>query len=35
MSWEKDGDKRYGYTMAVTELKLITPKADLKQPGAR
>ena len=21
-SWEKDGEKRYGYTMAVTELKL-------------
>ena len=34
-SWEKDGEKRYGYTMAVTELKLLTAKADLKQRGAR
>ena len=32
-SWEKDGEKRYGYTMAVTELKLLTAKADLKQRG--
>ena len=35
MSWEKNGDKRYGYTMAVAELKLVTAKADLKQRGAR
>jgi single-stranded DNA-binding protein len=34
-SWEKDGEKRYGYTMAVTELKLMTAKADLKQRGSR
>ena len=34
-SWEKDGEKQYGYTMAVTELKLLTAKADLKQRGAR
>jgi single-stranded DNA-binding protein len=32
-SWEKDGEKQYGYTMAVTELKLLTAKADLKQRG--
>src|SRR5208283_2595591 len=30
-NWEKDGEKRYSYTMAVTELKLLTAKADLKQ----
>jgi hypothetical protein len=35
MSWEKDGEKRYGYTMALTELKLMTAKADLKQRGSR
>jgi len=35
MSWEKDGEKRHGYTMAVTELKLMTAKADLKQGGSR
>ena len=28
-NWEKDGEKQYGYTMAVTELKLLTAKADL------
>ena len=35
MTWEKDGEKPYGYTMAVTELKLMTAKAHLKQRGAR
>jgi single-strand DNA-binding protein len=34
-TWEKDGEKRYGYTMTVTELKLMTAKADLKQRGSR
>jgi len=34
-SWEKDGEKPHGYTMAATELKLLTPKADLKQRRAR
>ena len=34
MTWEKDGEKPYGYTMAVTELKLMTAKAHLKQLGS-
>jgi hypothetical protein len=34
-AWEKDGEKQHGYTMAVTELKLLTAKWDLKQRGSR
>ena len=34
-TWEKDSEKQYGYTMAVTELKLLTAKSDLKQRGSR